>query len=129
MLEFLFTKITGLKGCSLVKKRLQRRCFPVNIAKFLRAPILKKIGERMLLYKKLNELIHDEPKFVPVKMLQSEPTTEGFLQKYVLQNFAIFTVKYLCWSHVLIKLQVFRPTNQLEINFNTSAFLWILRNL
>ena len=101
----------------------------MNIAKFLRAPILKKIGERMLLYKKLNELIHDEPKFVPVKMLQSEPTTEGFLQKYVLQNFAIFTVKYLCWSHVLIKLQVFRPTNQLEINFNTSAFLWILPNL
>ena len=32
------------------KKRLQHRCFPVNIANFLRALILKNIGERLLLY-------------------------------------------------------------------------------
>ena len=28
------------KGCNLIKKRFQRKCFPVNIAKFLRTPIL-----------------------------------------------------------------------------------------
>ena len=27
------------------KKKIQRRCFPVNIAKFLRTPILKNISE------------------------------------------------------------------------------------
>ena len=31
------------------KKRLQRRCFSVNIAKFLRTPILRTIFKRMLL--------------------------------------------------------------------------------
>ena len=32
----------------LIKKRLQHRCLPVNIANLLRAPILKKICERLL---------------------------------------------------------------------------------
>ena len=32
------------------KKRLQHRCFPVNIAKFLRTTILKNICERLFLY-------------------------------------------------------------------------------
>ena len=32
-----------------MKKKLQHSCFPVNIAKFLRTPILKNICERLLL--------------------------------------------------------------------------------
>ena len=32
-----------------LKKRLQDRCFPVNITKFLRTPILKNICEQLLL--------------------------------------------------------------------------------
>ena len=39
MLESLFNKAVGL----------QHKCFPVNIAKLLRTPILKIICERMLL--------------------------------------------------------------------------------
>ena len=39
VLEFLFNK-----------KRLQRRCFSVNITKFLRTPILNNICKRMLLW-------------------------------------------------------------------------------
>ena len=35
--------------CNAVKKRLQLRCFPVNIAKFLRTPILKNICKWLLL--------------------------------------------------------------------------------
>ena len=42
MLESLLNKVAGLKACIFIKKRLQHRCFPVNIAKFLRTPILKK---------------------------------------------------------------------------------------
>ena len=38
--ESLFNNVTVLKACSFIKKRLRDSCFPVNIAKFLRAPIL-----------------------------------------------------------------------------------------
>ena len=43
----IFAIFTGkhLKPCNFVKKRLQHKYFPVNIAKFLRAPILKNICE------------------------------------------------------------------------------------
>ena len=29
-----FIKVAGLKACNFIKKRLQHKCFPVNIAKF-----------------------------------------------------------------------------------------------
>ena len=37
------------KACNFIKKRLLRSCFPVNISKFLRTPILNNICERLLL--------------------------------------------------------------------------------
>ena len=45
----LFNKVAGAKACDFIEKRLQHRCFPVNIAKFLRAYILKNICQRLLL--------------------------------------------------------------------------------
>ena len=44
-----FNKVAGLRPVSVLKKRLQHRYFPVNIAKFLRTPILRNICERLLL--------------------------------------------------------------------------------
>ena len=41
MLEFLFIKAAGLKVCTSIKNRLQRRCFPVKFANFLRTPSLQ----------------------------------------------------------------------------------------
>ena len=38
-------KVAGLKVYNFIKMRLQNRCFPVNIAKLLRTPILKNICE------------------------------------------------------------------------------------
>ena len=38
MLESLFNKVVDHKTCNFIKKRLQRRNFPVNIAKLLRTP-------------------------------------------------------------------------------------------
>ena len=35
-------KVAGLRPATLFKKRLWRRCFPVNFAKFLRAPFIVK---------------------------------------------------------------------------------------
>ena len=37
----------GLQSCNFITKRLQHRCFPVNITKFLRTDILKNICERL----------------------------------------------------------------------------------
>ena len=36
VLDSHFNKVTGQKACNFIKKRLQERLFPVNIAKFLR---------------------------------------------------------------------------------------------
>ena len=49
MLESLFNKVADIEACNVIKKRLQHRCFSMNIAKFLGTPILKNICERMLL--------------------------------------------------------------------------------
>ena len=49
MLESLFKKVAGLEARKSIKERLQHRCFPVNIAKFLRTRILENICELMLL--------------------------------------------------------------------------------
>ena len=47
-----FTIFPGklLKACNLIKKRLQHKCFPVIIAKFLKAPIFQNIRERLVLH-------------------------------------------------------------------------------
>ena len=42
-------KSQTLRPATLLKKRLQDRCFPLNTAKVLRIPVLKKICERLLL--------------------------------------------------------------------------------
>ena len=56
MLEPLFNKVAGLQACNFIKKRLQHRCFALNIVKFSRTPILKNICKRLLL--DLKELIN-----------------------------------------------------------------------
>ena len=49
VLESLFNKVADLQACNVIKKRLQYGCFPVNIAKSLKAAILKIICKRLLL--------------------------------------------------------------------------------
>ena len=43
MLESPFHKVTGQKPVTLLKKRFQHRCFPVNFVKFLRTPFREHI--------------------------------------------------------------------------------------
>ena len=40
MLESIFDEVAGLKICNFIKKGLQHKCFPVNIAKFLRTAFI-----------------------------------------------------------------------------------------
>ena len=44
-----WTKLQAWRPATFLKNRHQHRCFPVNTAKFLRTPILKKTCERLLL--------------------------------------------------------------------------------
>ena len=44
-----FIKITGLRPAALLKKRIWRRCFPVNFAKFPRKTFLQNTPGRLLL--------------------------------------------------------------------------------
>ena len=48
----------SLHDCNIIKNRLQHRCFPVNIAKFLRAPILTDIYKQLLLFFKKQNYLH-----------------------------------------------------------------------
>ena len=52
LLEPLFSKVAVLRPEALqfIKKRLQQKHFLVNIAKFLRTPILKNICKQLLLF-------------------------------------------------------------------------------
>ena len=49
MSESLLDKVVGIQACNFIQKRLQHRCFSVNIVKFLRTFILKNICARPLL--------------------------------------------------------------------------------
>ena len=49
-----FNKVAGLRACNVIDNRLQYKCFPVDLAKFLRDKILEIICERLLLKVKLN---------------------------------------------------------------------------
>ena len=42
-------KVTGLRAATLSKKKLWRKCFPMNFAKFPRTPYLQNTSERLLL--------------------------------------------------------------------------------
>ena len=48
MLQPLFNQVAGHQTRNVIGKRLQHRCFPVNIGKCLITSILKNIGERLL---------------------------------------------------------------------------------
>ena len=133
-MESLFNKVAGLHHSNFIEERLQLRCFPVNIAKFLRAPILKNICKQLLLLIFSQENNHmqycfDLPKpklhkkLTCVKLVQSSKTFHGkiiyyfiwiyqgrsscpevFCIKGVLRNIAKLTGKQLCQSLFLNKV-------------------------
>ena len=49
VLGFLFNKYLDFKACSFIKKRLQRRCFPVKFAKILSTPFFAEHIRSLLL--------------------------------------------------------------------------------
>ena len=45
-----FNKDSGLRSATLLNKRPQQRCFPVNFVKFSRTPFLQNTSRRILLF-------------------------------------------------------------------------------
>ena len=89
MLDPLFNQVVGLQVCNFIKKRFQHGCFSLNIAKFLKTHILKKICERLL----LNSV---EPNFSSV-----------YLKRCSYKFFSmLFVRRYLCQSVLFIKIQL-----------------------
>ena len=71
-----FAKFTGNHLCqvlfmsgpkNLIKKRLWHRCFPVNVAKFLRTAFLQKTSGRLLLFR-VNRVSHYYAKSIYIKV-------------------------------------------------------------
>ena len=56
-----------------------------------------------------------------LKKIQKQPP-EGFCKKVVLENFANFTEKHLCWS-IFNKVGSLQPASFLKRDSNSSAFL------
>ena len=88
--------VAGLRPGTLFKKRVWRRCFPMNFAKFLRKSFLQNTSGQLLLK------INDSKQRNQAKIRSSR--SKMFFKISVLENFAIFTGKHLCWSLFLIKL-------------------------
>ena len=54
---FFFDKVAGLRPALLLKKKLWRRCFPVNFVKFLRTPFLTEYLRWLLLFFQMSLLL------------------------------------------------------------------------
>ena len=78
VLESLFKKVAALQACNFIKKRPQHRCFPVNIAKFLRLPIFKNICERLFFDYFNGSLLHG-PKVSRSRLYESPSHKSSFL--------------------------------------------------
>ena len=53
--SLLFNKVAGLRPATLLKGRLWHRCFPVNFAKFVRAPLYRTPLDDCFYWESFNE--------------------------------------------------------------------------
>ena len=67
VLESLFKKVAGLEARKSIKERLQHRCFPVNIAKFLRTAFsIEQLWWLLLKLRHFFSLWHVTLKFIKI---------------------------------------------------------------
>ena len=86
-------RVEDLRPATLLKKRLQQRCFPVNFVKFLRTPFLQNTSRRLLLFvTHLTVSFCKEVLYVYSNLFLLEKSTKT-------QNFAIFSFcRYILYS-------------------------------
>ena len=138
MLESLFNKVVKLKPWNFIKKRLQHRCFPVNIATYLKTPILKNTCKWLLLkisyfdqpWSEHGSMIRCRRSQVLYKKICFEKrclsicnfTKKRLLHRCFLGILQNFIEKDLCWSLFLI-CKIRRKALVGESLFNTVSGL------
>ena len=65
---------------------------------------------------------------IPLQTYSRSSRRRCSVKKGALKNLWNFTVKHLCWSLFLIKLQTFRPATILRRDSSTDFFLWTLQS-
>ena len=87
-----FSKIAGVRPATLLKKRPQQRCFPVEIVTFLRTPIMKNIWERLFLcfriLKKMRKMKNDKS-----KAQKNRKSLGKIISSFLISEFFIFSYR------------------------------------
>ena len=91
MLESYFNKVKALQACNFIRERLQHRCFPVNIAKYLRTVFLWNTSGSCFLIKK--QLIRE--KFTFREKLHIQDYNEEQMQ---LVKYTVFHMRHLTFD-------------------------------
>ena len=94
-----FYRKTPVLESLFIKKRIQHRCFPANIAKFLRTPIWKNICRRLLLCKLVLLAVYRQDKYS-----RKQETTKTFtaMKKNIERHQRkIWVIRKFCWSKTL----------------------------
>ena len=105
----IFSKIllhSGLQTRNFIKKRLQHRCFPVNIAKFLGIAILKNICQQLFFR----------------SWYRGNCSQQG-RRLDVMKNFAKF-IGNICIRVPFVKVAGLQSAKLLEKDSSTDVFLW-----
>ena len=85
VLESYFNGVSGLKAVTLLKKRLQHRCFQVNFMKFLRTPFLQNTSVICLTVS-----FHKEVLYICSNLLLLEKWTKFTILPFILSIVNVF---------------------------------------
>ena len=77
-----FNKVAGLRSAPLLKKRLKHKCFPLNSAKFLRAPLLQNVSRQLISDKRaVNHLLTVAPPLMTINYVQETISVTEYTAK------------------------------------------------
>ena len=117
-----------LRPATLLKKRLWHRCFPVNLAKFLRTPFLQNTSGRLLLQKSIAKNISFE--VMKYTCFHSLVFHKSIL--YPIHSFSDSCIRFIFDTYPAVFLCQYRHIVGLVISlickFFREVFNWIERN-
>ena len=122
MLELLFNKVTGLEVCNFIKKRLQHRCFLVNIAKFLRTLILKTSANGCCSVLLIIKLV------ITASFLNQKHDVGWFLLRRFVDLFRLYSLLIIGGNHLTTFLLLDPQKNRSKVK-NRSSDVIILTSL
>ena len=92
---FSFNKVTDLKVCNCIKKRLQYRCFAINMAKFLIPAFFIEYLRSLIL--NTHSFLHDSPAIRSV-ILHFAPLRKELVFASFVEHFKAATLKGSHWQ-------------------------------